>query len=218
MRRLVVTMIISFYAVSGASAQVVQRAVDIGVSRPAFVKGMVQARVVRKDPVMEKVIAPEMLVRVTIGVKGQKPFYSTDVSLKPGGQRLVSAPYANVSAGVVFTVTATAIGVKEMAAADNAIDSFPYRVGTVVVVPGRTPAPAPAPTPPAAPPAASITTSPIVLVGGSASTPTVSAFAAGASVTTPRIVIVGGAQGVPSAAVIGARITTPTLILIGRDK
>ncbi|HYN82876.1 MAG TPA: hypothetical protein VES88_15410 [Gemmatimonadaceae bacterium] len=118
-------LLVSLGAAATASAQTAQTTVDIGVSVPTFSKGVVQARVGRKDPSDAKVIAPDMKVRVTVAVKGDKPFYLTDVSLKSGGVQTISAPYTNDGVGVVFTVTANAIGVKELLPADNSRDSPP---------------------------------------------------------------------------------------------
>ena len=132
MRALFFPSVVSLlYAVATASAQPVQTTVDIGVSVPTFSKGVVQARVGRKDPSTTTVITPDMKVRVTVAVKGDRPFYSTDVSLKSGGVQTISAPYAGDGGGVVFTVTANAIGVKELSPADNSRESVPLVLGAL---------------------------------------------------------------------------------------
>ena len=225
---------------SAAFVQNAQTAVDIGVSTPRYSNGMVEARVTRKDPTADKSApAPVITVRVTIAVRGEKPFFSKDVAMKPGSAETVAAPYKGDGSATSFTASAFAVEMKEIAAADNTRSSAAAVVGTMTlpgrlpipgtgqVIPPRDPAskpnpnpppaqPAPAPAPASIPHAETITTPSLVLIGGAAGSPAVSAATGGATVTTSSLVLIGGTQGNPPTASAGASITTTPLVLIGR--
>lgn len=224
---------------SAASVQNAQTAVDIGVSTPKYSNGMVEARVTRKDPTADKSPpAPVITVRVTIAVRGEKPFFSKDVAMKPGSAETVAAPYKGDGSATSFTASAFAVGMKEVAAADNTRSSAAAVVGTMTLPgklpitgtgpvisprdpaskpnpnPAPPPAPAPAPAPASVPHAETITTPSLVLIGGAAGSP--AAVTGGATMTTSSLVLIGGTQGNPPTVSAGANITTTPLVLIGR--
>src|SRR5215210_5482214 len=117
MRRLFLPLIFSLSATANLSAQTTQSTVDIGVSDLTVDKGLVQALVSRTD--FEKPVDPDMKVHVTVAVKGQQPFYSAIISLRPGGQQFVAAPFKQGQGDVLFVLSATPVGVKESNEADN---------------------------------------------------------------------------------------------------
>src|SRR5215207_10810168 len=116
------------FAFVQAKASAQQTSVDIIVSPPVFANGAVQARVDRKYAGGK--LAPQVMVRVSIAVKGQKPFYSTDVGLKEGGSATVSAPFKSVG-NEAFTANAYALDMKEMSDANNTAESAPRAVAVM---------------------------------------------------------------------------------------
>lgn len=212
---------------SAVAAQ--QTSVDIAVAA-SFANGAVSAQVTRKDPSDVKP-ADIAKVMVSAALKGQKPFFSTTIVLKPGGSQSVSAPYSGPAGGTV-TVSAMPLDLKEINPADNTRDvSTGILMAAPMTVPilktGSAKAPSPSTTPaspppakPAAAPASSpspsataITTTQLVLVGGT--TGAVAAAATGTTISTAAIVLRGGAQ-VTVATASGKTITTSPITLIGR--
>lgn len=241
MRALCFSLALLVHATAGAYAQNPQTTIDIGVSGLTFDKGVVHATVRRKDPAGQTPI-PQVRARVTIAVKGQSPFHTAEVLLKPGASVLVSAPYKGSGSAVVFVATSMPVGIQEIAAADNRRESIRYAI-TAKPSPNQPPPkpspnqqplkplpnqPAkpspnkPAPAPPPAPPlgetpAATISTAGLLLIGGEQHAPTAGASTGGVSITTSGFVLIGGAQGTPAVRTSGAvNIVTPPLILIGR--
>ena len=211
MRLLIFPSLLVLVATSAASAQTAQTTVDIGVSTPSYSNGIVETRVTRKDPGEKLELMPGMTVRVTIALKGDKPFFSKDVVLKPGGYETIQTSYRGEASQLSFTVTAFALEMKELAPDDNTRTSE----AAVITEPAPAPpAPAPAPTPPPLPSGASITTPQLVIVGGAAGSP--APLPTGVAITPPSLIIVGGAQHAPAALPTSRNIATPQLVLIGR--
>src|SRR5690348_7056998 len=100
----------------GASAQ--QTDVDIVVTSASFANGALNGMIARKDPPFEK-LNPEVKVRVSVGLKGQKPAWSTDIVLKTGGSQSVSAPWSGSTSNVTLTMSAIALDLKENQPTDN---------------------------------------------------------------------------------------------------
>src|SRR6478672_4803240 len=126
-----------------------QTSVDISVSA-SYANGSVKAQVMRKDP--PGATAPGAKVRVSAGLKGEKPFFSTDIELKPGASQSISAPYSGPPSATV-TVSAMPLDLKEINPADNSRDVSTAVLMTVPMsVPvmktgGANPPPPPPPAP-----------------------------------------------------------------------
>src|SRR6478672_1341270 len=103
-------------AASIATAQSPQTSVDISVSA-SYGNGTVRAQVTRKDP-PGVAPAPGAKVGVSAALKGEKPFFSTVIELKPGGSQSLSAPYSG-PANVTVMVSAMPLDLKEINPADN---------------------------------------------------------------------------------------------------
>ena len=214
-------------------AQNAQTTVDINVSTPKYSSGIVEARVTRKDPADKSVPAPAVTVRVTIAVRGEKPFFSKEISLKPGGAETVAAPFRGDGTAKAFTASAFAVGLKELAAQDNVRTSGASVIGTMTLPgtrpvprttpvisprdpaskpsPNTPPAPAPAPAPaPGNPPPPNQQAAP-----APAPAPAPASPPAAATITTTSLVLVGGAARTPAAAATGSTMTTSSIVLIG---
>jgi hypothetical protein len=234
-------------AAAGAAAQNPQTSIDLAVSSLVYSKGVIQATVIRKDPIGQTPAA-QIRARVTIAVKPATPFHTIDVSIKPGSSAVVTAQYPGFGPKVVFVATVTPIGLKELAAANNRRESISYAIAQnrspnqrpVNPSPNQPspnrpspnqpspnqpspnqPAPAP-PSPPTpdriSPPGSSaIEASALTLIGGEQHAPTATTSPGATSITASGLVLVGGAQGTPAARSGAINIVTPPLVLIGRD-
>jgi len=236
---LFVPLLLWAYVTAGASAQNPQTTVDIALSALVFDKGVVKATVRRNDP-PNQAPASVVRVRVTFAVRGQKPFHTAAVSLKPGTSLLVAAPYPGSGSRITFSATAMPIGLKEIRVSDNSLESIPYSFAATVrslpgrrpvappsiplpgerqpplpkpgAIPNRLPVPSPNPAPPA-PPAPAPAPAPAT-APAPAPPPAAPPFA---TISTPELVVIGGELRTPTVGVStgGARLTTPGLVLIG---
>jgi hypothetical protein len=200
-------------AAAGAAAQNPQSSIDLAVSSLVYSKGVVQATVIRKDPIGQTP-AVQIRARVTIAVKPATPFHTIDVSIKPGSSAVVTAQYPGFGPKVVFVATVTPIGLKELAAANNRRESISYAIAQNRS-PNQRPV-NPSPNQPS-PGSSAIEASALTLIGGEQHVPTAATSPGATSITTSGLVLVGGAQGTPAARSGAINIVTPPLVLIGRD-
>ena len=217
-------MLILLYG-SAAFAQTPQTTVDIGVTVPKYSSGVVETRVTRKDPLDKSALVPAMPVRVTIAVKGEKPFFTTQLAMKPGGADIVTAKYPGDASSKIFVVTAVPLAHKEIASGDNTRETPPTLVGPMTL-PGRLPLPnrspppsprdpasgvrpAPAPAPP--PPAPAPAPAPPAPAPAPAAAPEIPADA----IRTAGLVVVGGVQRSPATLGGDFRVTAPQLVIVG---